>query len=96
MTADPFALPEHAGVANVMVNPCATLDKSSPTRLAHDSVNVTHDRCSQVCIPTSLTLIGKLHGLQYGRSCQQLGFTDEMEEESGRNHGIAFFNFARP
>ncbi|KAG8464183.1 hypothetical protein KFE25_003246 [Diacronema lutheri] len=79
----------------IMVNPCAQLDEKSSTRLAHDGYHLSRDRCTQVCIPERFKFLARLHGVSFGETCQHLGFVHGLDDESGQNQGVSYFNFAR-
>mmetsp|Transcript_22137 Transcript_22137/g.56093 ORF Transcript_22137/g.56093 Transcript_22137/m.56093 type:complete len:119 (-) Transcript_22137:212-568(-) len=77
-------------------NPCAELDEKSKSRLSHDAfhLNPADHGCSQICMPNALHFVAKLHGVDYGNTCPQMGFTSSTDD--GWDHGIHFFNYVEP
>jgi hypothetical protein len=76
-------------------NPCAALDEKSKVNISHDAFHTDGNHgCSQICMPVVLHFVAKMHGVSYGSSCQQRGFTDSTDD--GWDHGVHFFNYMEP
>jgi hypothetical protein len=73
-------------------NPCAALDEKSKVSISHDAYHIDGNHgCSQICMPNALHFVAKMHGVSYGGSCLQKGFTTAADD--GWDHGIHFFNY---
>jgi hypothetical protein len=77
-------------------NPCIAVDQQTRLPLLHDAYHVDYaaHACSQICLPAMLRWTGAKHGVEFGHSCTDLGFTANMVP--GKSGPVQFFTFEYP
>lgn len=65
-----------------------------PSKFLTDAVhfNTEEGLCSQVCLPQGLMKVAAKHGVEYGTTCFDHGFTNFVE--AGVNAGVHYFDYS--
>jgi hypothetical protein len=89
----PFAAPAFEFILQPS-NPCMQLDEKTSASLLHDAyhLNEALGQCTQVCLPDRLKFVARMHGVKFGDTCYDMGYTEALN--SGNHNGVSFYNYS--